>query len=335
MKYIVCEEPGRFIIKEKSVPKRGDGEVLLKINRVGICGTDLHAYKGNQAFFTYPRILGHEIAAEVVEVGADSTKFKPGDRVAIMPYINCGRCRACTKGHTNCCEKLHVFGIHTDGGMQEYVSLRSDLLLLANELTEEEISIIEPLAIGAHALKRAALAPEDTVLVMGCGPIGLAIIKQAKLVGAKVIAVDLNSERLVFARNLMDADMVLLADDQLTDNLKELTNNAMADVVFDATGNKKALEFGVRLMGHSGRYVLVGLSKGDLVFNHPEIHAKESTLLCSRNATKNDFYRVMDQIKSFPTKSYISASVPFTEMPEEFDKWAASDSTLIKATITF
>ncbi|MGB5355471.1 MAG: zinc-binding alcohol dehydrogenase family protein [Eudoraea sp.] len=335
MKYVVCEEPGRFSIKDKKFPKRGEGEVLLKIKRVGICGTDLHAYKGNQPFFTYPRILGHEIAAEVYEVDSTRKEFTKGDKVAIMPYINCGTCRACAKGKTNCCEKLHVFGIHTDGGMQEYVSLRTDLLLKANELTEEEISIIEPLAIGAHALKRGDIKSDDFVVVMGCGPIGLGIIKQAKMTGAIVIAIDLNLERLEFAKEIMKADHIILMNEEVIPKLKQLTNNAMGDLVFDATGNKMALEFGVKLLGHGGRYVLVGLSKGNLEFYHPEIHAKETTLLCSRNATMVDFQEVMERISDFPTNAYISTSVPFDLMPNHFEAWTANTSNIIKATITF
>ncbi len=335
MKYIVCEEPGVFAIKEKGIPTRLEGEVLLKIKRVGICGTDLHAFKGNQAFFSYPRILGHEIAAEVVETDPNSTSFSQGDRVAIMPYINCGSCRACVKGQTNCCENLHVFGIHTDGGMQEFVSLREDLLLKANKLSEEEISIIEPLAIGAHAIKRGAIGKIDRVLVMGCGPIGLGIIKQAKMTRATVIAVDLNEERLAFAKDVMGADYTFLADASLSEQIYKVTDKDMVDVVLDATGNKKALEFGVKLLAHGGRYVLVGLSKGDLVFNHPEIHAKESSILCSRNATKSDFNKVISDIKEFPTSDYISVSVPFSEMPKHFDSWTSINSPIIKATITF
>ena len=177
MKYIVCEEPGKFLLKEKEVPVRKAGEALLKINKVGICGTDLHAYGGNQAFFTYPRILGHELSAEVIEIGSNPKGIKAGDKVVVMPYVSCGKCIACRNGKTNCCTNIKVLGVHTDGGMQEQITVPSDILLLANELSDNERAIVEPLAIGAHAIRRANIIKDEFVVVIGCGPIGIGIMK--------------------------------------------------------------------------------------------------------------------------------------------------------------
>ena len=152
MKYIVCEKPRKFLLKEKEAPARKENEALLQINKVGICGTDLHAYAGNQAYFEYPKILGHELASEVLDIGQNDKGIKIGDKVVVMPYISCGICFACNKGKTNCCENITVLGVHADGGLQEQISVPIDLLLPANHLSDDQIAIVEPLAIGAHAI---------------------------------------------------------------------------------------------------------------------------------------------------------------------------------------
>ncbi|WP_010179039.1 zinc-binding alcohol dehydrogenase family protein [Aquimarina agarilytica] len=335
MKYIVCEQPGEFLLKEKEQPVRKEGEALLKVKKVGICGTDLHAYSGNQAFFTYPRILGHELASEIVEIGANKAGLKSGDKVVIMPYVSCGTCIACRKGKTNCCTNISVLGVHSDGGMQEYISVRQDLLLPANNLTYDQMAIVEPLAIGAHAIRRAAVTQGEFVVIVGCGPIGIGMIKLAQIAGAKVIALDVNNDRLAYAKNEIGADYVINVSDNAQDKIAEITNNDMATAVFDATGFKGALEVGTDYMAHGGRYVLVGLSKGELVFTHPKIHAKETTLMCSRNATREDFEHVIKVLDQFPTDSFITHNVSFTEMIANFDSWTKPETGVIKATVDF
>ncbi len=335
MKYIVCEQPGEFLLKEKEVPVRKKGEALLKVKKVGICGTDLHAYSGNQAFFTYPRILGHELASEIVEIDKNKAGLKAGDKVVIMPYISCGTCIACRNGKTNCCTNISVLGVHSDGGMQEYITVRQDLLLPANNLTYDQMAIVEPLAIGAHAIRRAAVTQGEFVVIVGCGPIGIGMIKLAQIAGAKVIALDVNNDRLAYAKNEIGADYIINVSDNPQDKIAKITNNDMATAVFDATGFKGALEVGTDYMAHGGRYVLVGLSKGELVFTHPKIHAKETTLMCSRNATKEDFEHVINVLNQFPTDSFITHNVPFTEMIANFDSWTKPETGVIKATVDF
>src|SRR5688500_8560015 len=167
MKYIICEDPNRFALKTKSVPERTNGNALLKVKRVGICGTDLHAFKGNQPFFNYPRILGHELATEILETSNIQSNLKTSDHVVIIPYINCQRCVVFKAGKTKCCQKLAVLGVHNDGGMQEIISVHERLLLPANDLSLDEIAIVEPLSIGAHALRRAQIGEGDTIVVIG------------------------------------------------------------------------------------------------------------------------------------------------------------------------
>ena len=337
MKYIVCEKPGSFALLEKAEPGPKAGEVLVKIKKVGICGTDLHAYAGNQAFFTYPRILGHELAAEVLETGGDDHGMAVGDKVVIMPYLSCGKCVACRQGKTNCCSRLEVLGVHTDGGMQEIVSLPAEILIPAPELTMEEMAIVEPLSIGDHAIRRAQLVPGETIVVIGCGPIGLGIMKLAQLAGSRVIAIDVNDSRLEYAKTKIGVDLTVNASGDAVAEVKELTNGDLATAVFDATGHKGALESGIDYMAHGGRYILVGLSKADLSFNHPTIHAKETTIMCSRNATMEDFKHVISVLKTggFPTGSFVTHRVGFTEMIDRFDSWTNPDSGVIKAMVDF
>ena len=337
MKYIVCQEPGTFLLKERVKPIRGKREALLKVKEIGICGTDLHAYSGNQAFFTYPRILGHEIGAEIIEIGDNEQGLRNGDKVIIMPYISCYKCVACRNGITNACTNIQVLGVHTDGAMQEYITVPNDLLISAENLNTSEIAIVEPLAIGAHAIRRADLKDSETILVVGCGPIGIGIMKLAQIRGAKVIAMDVSEQRLTYAQDEIGVDFIVNALESPLEKIMDITNGDLANAVFDASGNKRALESGIQYMSHGGRYILVGLSKGDLNFNHPSIHAKESSILCSRNATTEDFINVREAISTglFPTDSFITHRVNFSEMIDHFDQWTQPDNGVIKAMVSF
>ncbi|MFG6685731.1 zinc-binding alcohol dehydrogenase family protein [Mariniflexile sp. HNIBRBA6329] len=335
MKYIVCEEPNKFTLKEKEIPTREENQALIKVHRVGICGTDLHAYSGNQAFFTYPRILGHELAAEILEIGNNPQNLKVGDKVIVMPYVSCGTCLACRQGKTNCCSNIRVLGVHADGGMQENFAVRTDLLIPANNLSFEEMAIVEPLAIGAHAIRRANVLKGENVVVIGCGPIGIGLMKLAQIKGAEVIALDVDEARLEFVKNEIGVKHVVKVSGTAVEEVSKITNGDMATVVFDCTGNKRALEGGIAYMSHGGRYVLVGLSKGELVFSHPAIHAKESTIMCSRNATLEDFNFVIKNLDKFPTKAFVTHQVNFTEMIENFDSWLDPKTKVIKAMVNF
>jgi 2-desacetyl-2-hydroxyethyl bacteriochlorophyllide A dehydrogenase len=335
MKYIVCEEPNKFALKEKENPAREDNQALIKIHRVGICGTDLHAYSGNQAFFTYPRILGHELAAEIIEVGKNPQNLKVGDKVIVMPYVSCGKCVACRQGKTNCCSNIKVLGVHADGGMQEKFAVRTDLLIPVNQLSFEEMAIVEPLAIGAHAIRRANVKKDDFIVVVGCGPIGIGLMKLAQIKGAQVIALDVDEARLDFVKSEIGVKHVVKVSETAADEVLKITSNDLASSVFDCTGNKRALESGISYMSHGGTYVLVGLSKGELVFSHPAIHAKESTIMCSRNATLEDFDFVIQNLEKFPTKAFVTHQVNFTEMIENFDSWLDPKTKVIKAMVNF
>jgi 2-desacetyl-2-hydroxyethyl bacteriochlorophyllide A dehydrogenase len=334
MKYIVCEKPQEFLIKEKEMPVRKEGEVLLKIRKIGVCGTDIHAFGGTQPFFEYPRILGHELAAEYIDGEVEG--FKKGDKVTFIPYFHCGKCIACTNSLTNCCANIKVFGVHIDGGMAEYISVPEHYLLHGQGLDYDQLALVEPLAIAAHGVRRAAVTAKDTVLVMGVGPIGIGLINFAKIAGAKVIAMDINEYRLNFCKEELGADEIInpMTED-VVERLKEYTNGNMPTVVIDATGNRNVMNSAFNYISHGGRFVLVGLQKGELAFSHPEFHKRESTLMSSRNATTEDFEYVIECLKAgkIDPSKYITHRASFEDMIGEFGKWIDPKNNVIKALI--
>jgi 2-desacetyl-2-hydroxyethyl bacteriochlorophyllide A dehydrogenase len=334
MKQLVCITPGKLEYQEAQQPVCGPGQSLLKIKRIGICGTDLHAYEGTQPFFNYPRILGHELAAEFVE--GDAEGFQKGERVTIIPYFNCGTCIACRNGKPNCCTSIQVCGVHVDGGMRDYLVVPSYSLLHGDNLGFEELALVEPLAIGAHGVRRAGVQPGEFVLVIGAGPIGLGIMEFARIAGAQVIAMDINEQRLSFCREKLQVSHTInAATDDVLQRLQQITNNDMPTVVIDATGSLKAINNAFQYMSHGARYVLVGLQKNEICFSHPEFHKREATLMSSRNATKQDFSQVMESMKLglVNPATYITHRVLFSDVQKEFASWLKPETGVIKAMV--
>jgi 2-desacetyl-2-hydroxyethyl bacteriochlorophyllide A dehydrogenase len=334
MKILVCSEPRKLVYSTSDAPKAKLGYAIIRIRRIGVCGTDLHAFEGTQPYFNYPRILGHELSGELIDGGAEG--FEPGDIVTFLPYYSCGECIACISGKTNCCVNMQVCGVHVDGGMAEYLQVPSDNLVSGGGLGIDELALVEPLAIGAHAIRRANVQLGEFVLVIGAGPIGLGIMEFARIAGGKVIAVDVNEQRLEFCRKQLKVDYTInpLKED-LNLKLAEITAGDMLPVVIDATGNQKAIVDSFKYMAHGGRYVLVGLQKGDIVFSHPEFHKREGTLMSSRNATRADFEQVINCIKQglVDPKTYITHKVNFDDAKESFESWFNPESNVIKAMI--
>ena len=336
MKTLICNSPGHLEYGEINKPGITKHQALLKIKHVGICGTDLHAFEGTQPFFNYPRILGHELAAEFIAADGD-TDFKSGEIVTIIPYFYCGICVACHTGKTNCCVNIKVFGVHMDGGMAEYVSVPSYSLVHGNGLSSESLALIEPLAIGAHAVRRCAVKPGEFVLVVGAGPIGLGTIEFARIAGGQVIALDINDARLSFCKEKLKVDYAINASTStVVEQLKEITNGDMPTVVIDATGSLIAINNAFQFMAHTARYVLVGLQKGDISFNHPEFHKREATLMSSRNATREDFELVLKAIANgwVDPSSYITHRIAFRDVKRDFASWLNPYNGVIKAMVT-
>jgi 2-desacetyl-2-hydroxyethyl bacteriochlorophyllide A dehydrogenase len=335
MKTLVCTEPGNFEYATAERPTLQKGHAIIKIKRIGICGTDLHAFEGTQPYFSYPRILGHELAGELVEFD-DAAGFEVGEAVSFIPYFNCGNCIACRNGKPNCCVNMQVYGVHLDGGMVEYLSVPSSSLLHGQGLSFDELALVEPLAIGAHGIRRAAIEPGEFVLVMGAGPIGIGTIEFVRIAGARAIVLDKNTERLKFCEERLKVAWTInaLATD-ITEQLRNITGGDMPTVIIDATGNLQAINNGFHHMAHGGRYVLIGLQKGELSINHPEFHKREGTLMSSRNATRQDFEHVISCMEKgeINPPSYITHRVAFDRVKEQFGGWLNASNGVIKAMV--
>ncbi|MEO8885669.1 MAG: zinc-binding alcohol dehydrogenase family protein [Mucilaginibacter sp.] len=335
MNSLVCIQPGRFEYKEFDKPVLTAGNAIIKIKRIGICGTDLHAFRGTQPFFSYPRVLGHELSGDLVEAD-DAPGFTIGEPVTFIPYINCGHCIACRNGKPNCCENIKVCGVHADGGMAEYFSIPSRLLIHGDGLSYDELALVEPLAIGAHGVRRAAITKDEFVLVIGAGPIGLGTMEFARIAGAKVIAMDINDRRLAFCKNKLGIPHIVNAGESAKEKISEITGGDMPTVVIDATGSKKAINSAFQYMAHGARMVLIGLQKEEISFSHPEFHKREATLMSSRNATRADFEHVINSMKKGlvdPT-NYITHRTDFSELSAEFESWLDPQSGVIKAMVS-
>jgi len=333
MKTLICKEPGNLIYADLAIPEPANGNTLLRVRRIGICGTDLHAFGGTQPYFNYPRVLGHELAAEVVTSGGD---FKPGDIVTLIPYLNCQTCLACRTGKPNCCANIKVLGVHTDGGMAEYIEVPTRLLLPAQGLSLDELALVEPLAIGAHGIRRAGVQEDEFVLVVGAGPIGLGAMEFARIAGAKVIALDINDQRLNFCKEKLKVDHTINAiTDDVMARLQEITGGDMPTVIIDATGSQKAINNAFQYMAHGARFVLIGLQKGDISFSHPEFHKREATLMSSRNATREDFDHVLSSMKNnlVDPANYITHRVKFDEVANDFPTWSDPVNGVIKVMV--
>lgn len=335
MKSLTCTTPGQFVYSTGVKPVLTKDSAIIKIQRIGICGTDLHAFEGTQPFFSYPRILGHELAGELVEFD-NAPGFEKGEAVTFIPYFNCGKCVACRSDKSNCCTDIKVYGVHADGGMVEYLSVPSYSLIHGESLSYDELALVEPLAIGAHGVRRADVQEGEFVLVIGAGPIGLGIMEFARIAGGKVIAMDINEARLAFCKGKLKVDYVVNAlSADVTEQLKKITNGDMPTVVIDATGSLKAINNAFQYMAHGARYVLVGLQKGNISFNHPEFHKREATLMSSRNATRKDFEHVVASMKKDlvdPT-TYITHRVLFDQVKENFVTWLDPATGVIKAMV--
>ena len=334
MKTLVCTAPGHFEYAQDDKPLFKQGNTILRIQRIGICGTDLHAFEGTQPYFRYPRVLGHELAAVIEQTDAEG--FKKGEAVTIIPYLYCGKCIACRNGKTNCCAFINVCGVHIDGGMTEYLSVPSYSLLHSDGLSFDELALTEPLAIGAHAVRRAAVSPNEYVLVIGAGPIGLGTMEFSRIAGANVIALDINEDRLNFCKEkLQIMHVVNAASPDVSGQLEKITNGDMPSVVIDATGNLKAINNAFQYLSHGGRYVLVGLQKENISVSHPEFHKREATLMSSRNATRDDFRHVINSIKNelVDPAAYITHRVSFDEVKNNFEGWLNPANRVIKAIV--
>lgn len=336
MPTIVLEEPGRFVLEDTPEPTPpGPGEVLVSIRRVGICGTDLHAFEGTQPFFDYPRILGHELGVEVIATGGGATHFRTGDLCAVVPYMDCGDCVPCRMGKTNCCSNLDVLGVHVDGGMRDVLTLPGGKLLRSDILSLEQLALVETLGIGAHAVDRAAVEPGETVLLIGAGPIGLSVLTFALLAGARVILLEISERRIDFCKRRYDLFEVIPGNADVKSNLHNILGGELPTAVFDATGHAGSMIRAHDYVSNGGRLVYVGITGSQITFDGPGFHRREMTLLSSRNARTVDLQRVIGHIEAgrIDTSPWITHTVGPQQMLVDFPTWLDPESGVVKAVL--
>jgi 2-desacetyl-2-hydroxyethyl bacteriochlorophyllide A dehydrogenase len=338
MKTIVLKKPGDFQLTERPAPGApAPGEALVRIHRVGVCGSDIHAYKGNQPFFTYPRVVGHELGVEIVAVGPNEKGLAVGDRCAVEPYMHCGRCIACRRGKTNCCVSLQVLGVHTDGGMRESMSVPVAKLHRSRTLSLDQLALVEMLTIGAHAVRRAQLEPGENALVVGAGPIGLATMTFAQLIGARVSVLEISAWRREFCRKQLKIERCLDGAEDTGKQLEGILNGDLPTTVFDATGSPKSMVQAVQYVANGGKLVYVSLVQADLTFADTELHRRELTLIRSRNALAADFLWAMQMVEDgrIDLDPWITHRAPADKMVAEFPGWVNPDRGVVKAVVEF
>jgi alcohol dehydrogenase len=345
MHALSLESPKTFrLIDLPEPPSPGPGEALVRVHRIGICGTDISAYLGKMPFVTYPRILGHELGVEVLAIGDGVTNVKPGDRCSVEPYINNPTSYASRRGRPNCCEKLQVLGVHTDGGMRPLLIVPARKLHVGGLLSFEQLALVETLAIGCHAVSRSGLTADETCLIIGAGPIGLSTLEFVKLAGAKIAVADLSQSRLDFCRRQMHvlsafAPRKLTAggdpSKEMESQLREIFAGNLPDVVIDATGNPNSMSTATSLIAPGGRLVYVGLTGEEIRFRHSNFHRPEGTLLCSRNALPDDFTRIIGLIQSnqIDTRPWITHSCTLAKLPDTMPSYLNPESGVVKAIV--
>jgi 2-desacetyl-2-hydroxyethyl bacteriochlorophyllide A dehydrogenase len=330
---VVCETPGTLRAHDRPLPERAADEVLLRVKRVGVCGTDLHIFTGNQPYLSYPRVMGHELSG-IVETAPAGSVLQTGDTVYVMPYLSCGTCIACRAGKTNCCTRIQVLGVHTDGAFTEYLCVPQQFVHKAEGVSLDQAAMVEFLSIGAHAVRRSGVGQGQRVLVVGAGPIGMAAMIFAQLRGATVTALDSRHDRLDFCTQSLGVSAGVALSDTDEAQLAALTDNEFYDVVFDATGNPKAMERGFKFVAHGGSYVLISVVGANITFSDPEFHKREMTLMGSRNATAEDFETVLNAMRAGLIPQALNTHrLTLAEVPTKFQDLLDPKAGVIKAIV--
>ena len=337
---IVLQEPGCFAATKGEVPELLPGTALVRVRRIGICGTDIHAFYGRQPFFEYPRILGHELGGEVLVIDGGDGSVAVGDLCAVNPYLNGANSSASQRGKSNCCEQLQVMGVHCDGGMRPVIRVPAEKLHVSATLDCERLALVEMLGIGAHAVARAGLnaaGGEEFVAVVGAGPIGMSVVQFLLAAGVKrLVVIDMAAHRLDFCRQAFGVEHTIEVNDDsdVVALLREVGDGELPTTLFDATGHPASMMSSFERVAHGGRIVFVGLFQGEVKFDDPNFHRRELTLMSSRNATPEDWRWVIAGLEdgSVDTAPWITHRMTLDEVPERFEEVTA-DPLLRKAMI--
>ena len=296
MKAIVISNPNEIEIREVPMPKVKEGEALLKVKYVGICGADLASYTGNQPFTTYPRIPGHEFSAEIVTIPENDRGLKAGDIVTCNPYFNCTECYSCKRGFVNCCTDNQTMGVQRDGAFCEYIAMPVERIYEGKGLSAQELALIEPFSISQHAVSRAEIKETDNVLVIGAGPIGLFALLAAKQKCNKIVVADILDNRLALATEYGADAVVNTKEKSLEEFTNEFTNGNGFDVCIEACGAPETFLGCIDNVAFAGNIILIGNGKRETTFNHSILLKKELNIHGSRNALKDDFINNIDLV---------------------------------------
>lgn len=338
MKAIEITNAGTMCVVEREKPQMGTGDVLLKLNYVGFCGSDLSTYLGKNPLVQYPRIPGHEISAVVEAIGADvPANFSIGQHVTVVPYTNCGQCTSCKQKRFNACRYNQTLGVQRDGAMAEYIAVPWQKVLADAALSEIELALVEPMTVGFHAVDNGKVSDLDTVLVFGCGMIGSGAIVRAKLRGALVVAVDIDDSKLAIARQL-GADVTINSKEKdLHEELQKLTNGNGPTVVIEAAGNPATYKAAIEEVAFAGRVVCIGYAGTDVSLPTKLWVQKELEIMGSRNANPSDFDAVIKYLKAcdLDTQLLISKTVSPEEAPAAMKAWSEAPGKVMKILVKF
>lgn len=336
MQALQITEPGKSGIVEIDTPTPGDGEVLLKVKRVGYCGSDLSTFRGLNPLVSYPRIPGHELSGEIAALGASiSDAWKVGDKALVLPYTSCGQCASCRQGRFNACDKNETLGVQRDGGLAEYIAVPEAKLMRSSSLDYHELAMVEPLTVGFHAVDRARVTDADTVLVFGCGAIGLGVIAGAVERGARVIAVDIDHGKLALAQKAGAAEVIHSGETDLASAVKALTGDEGPDVVIEAIGLPQTFRAAVELVAFAGRVVYVGYAKAPVEYESKYFVQKELDIMGSRNATPKDFKAVIAMLEAgrFPVEETLTHTFDLEGATAALQAWADNPAAVTKIQI--
>lgn len=333
MRAVYIQKPLEAVVGETAEAVCAPGTVLLRVRYVGMCGSDLSSYRGKNPLVSYPRIPGHEVSATIEAVGEDvPEKFRPGMSVTLSPYSNCGECASCKRGRPNACKNNQTLGVQRDGAMTEFIAVPHGRLIVAENLSLRELALVEPLTVGYHAVRRGRVTATDTVLVLGCGAVGLGAIGAAAHHGANVIAVDVDDRKLDLAIRAGAKTGVNSKHQLLNERLAKLTNGHGPDVVIEAIGTPETFRLAVDVVAFTGRVVYIGYAKDEVRYDSRLFVQKELDIIGSRNALPEDFEGVIAMLAKgeFPLDEMVSKVVPLDGVPQALQDWYAAPASISK-----
>jgi len=336
MKAVVLKKPGLALIESISVPVSSQETVLLKVRMVGLCGSDLNSFRGKNPMIAFPRVLGHEVAATLMEDVENNAALKSGTDVTLSPYTSCGNCPSCLRSRFNACEFNQTLGVQRDGAMTEYLTISADKIFPA-KLSIKSLCLVEPLTVGFHAVARARVTREDTVAIIGCGGVGLGAVAASGYRGAKTIGIDVDDEKLRIAKAAGAAHIINTTVDSMHDRLSELTGGRGPDVIIEAIGLPQTFQAAVEEVAFTGRVVYIGYAKEPVAYETRLFVQKELDILGSRNALPEDFHEVIRMLeeKRFPIDEAVSSIITLDEVPEVLRAWSADPAKVSKIMVSF